>query len=249
MGMLPQIFTGNRAKAQEFMDEVLGYFHANRGVAGFELPMCKVSITLIMIKGSEVARWAHNIGRWVDSLDPAVDDIELIWEQFQTEFMEQFMDSKQQQCTHLNLDNRCMRFPDIDQYITKFEDLAHLAGYTIGNEETINFFLMGLSQSVLEDILKPLFATTYNNLKDHTIQTMKAKHLIEGICTRCNYPSTRTFQNMFGTQQQRPCFFNHGNQYQQRPAAPTPWFNLSNALRSMNNQPVLMDISHTCFPC
>jgi len=59
-----------------------------------------------------------------------------------------------------------MRFPDIDQYISKFEDLAHLASYTVGNEETINFFLKGLSQSVLEDMLKPPFAMTYNDLKD-----------------------------------------------------------------------------------
>ena len=32
MGTLPQIFTGNHAKAQEFMNKVLGYFHANRGL-------------------------------------------------------------------------------------------------------------------------------------------------------------------------------------------------------------------------
>ena len=94
MGTLPQIFTGNHAKAQKFMDEVLGYFCANRGVAGFKLPMCKVSITLTMIKGSEVARWACDMGQWVNSLDPAMDDIELVWEQFQTEFMEQFTDSQ-----------------------------------------------------------------------------------------------------------------------------------------------------------
>ena len=80
-----------------------------------------------------------------------------------------------------------MRFPDIDQYIAKFEDLACLTGYTIGNEETINFFLKGLSQSVLEDILKPPFATTYNDLKDCAIQMTKAKQLIEGIHARHNY--------------------------------------------------------------
>jgi len=97
MGTLPQIFTSNQAKAQDFLDEVLGYFRANRGVAGFESPMCKVSITLTMIKGSEVARWACNMGRWIDTLNPAVDDIELIWEQFQTEFTKQFTDSQQQQ--------------------------------------------------------------------------------------------------------------------------------------------------------
>jgi len=78
MGTLPQIFTGNHAKAQEFMDKVLRYFHANRGITGFESPMHKVSITLTMIKGSEVAGWACDMGQWVDSLDPAVDNIELV---------------------------------------------------------------------------------------------------------------------------------------------------------------------------
>jgi len=58
MGMLPQIFTGNCAKAQEFMDKVLEYFCENRGITEFESPMHKVSITLTMIKGSKVAGWA-----------------------------------------------------------------------------------------------------------------------------------------------------------------------------------------------
>jgi len=140
-----------------------------------------------------------------------------------------------------------MKFPEIDQYIAKFEDLARLAGYTVGNEEMINFFLKGLSQSILEDMMKPPFMTMYNDIKDRTIQTTKAKQLIEGICARHNYPSTRTFQNTFGTQQQRPRFFNQGNQYQyqQRPTPPTPQFNLSNAPKSMNNQPIPMDVSHT----
>src|SRR6267142_5138018 len=124
MGMLPQVFMGNRAKAQDFLDKVLGYFHANRGVAGFESPMRKVSITLTMIKGSKVAGWVCDMGQWVDSLDPAIDDIELVWEQFQTEFTKQFTNSQQQQCAQLELDSCRMRFLKVDQYIAKFEDLA-----------------------------------------------------------------------------------------------------------------------------
>jgi len=96
--------------------------------------------------------------------------------------------------------------------------------------------------------MKPPFATTYNDIKDCTIQTTKAKQLIEGIRARRNYPSTRTFQNTFGTQQQRPRFFNRGNQYQQRQMTSIPQYNLSNAPRSMNNQPVPMDVSRTRFP-
>jgi len=188
------------------------------------------------------------MGRWIDALDPAIDDIELVWEQFQTEFTEQFTDLQQQQRARLDLNNCRMKFPEIDQYIAKFEDLARLAGYTVGNEETINYFLKGLSQSILEDVMKPPFATTYNDIKERAIQTTKAKQLIEGIQARRNYPSTRTFQNTFGTQQPRPRFFNRGNQYQQRQTAPTPQYNSSNAPRHMNNQPVPMDVSRTRFP-
>src|SRR6266850_661163 len=131
--------------------------------------------------GRSDSRCPREIPRWIDALDPAVDDIELVWEQFQMEFTEQFTDSQQQQRARLDLDNCRMKFPEIDQYIAKFEDLARLAGYTVGNEETINFFLKGLSQSVLEDVMKPPFATTYNDIKDRAIQTTKAKQLIEGI--------------------------------------------------------------------
>jgi len=59
-----------------------------------------------------------------------------------------------------------MNFPNIDQYITRFKDLASLTGYTIRNKETINFFLKELTTSVLKDILKPPFATTYHDIKD-----------------------------------------------------------------------------------
>ena len=59
-----------------------------------------------------------------------------------------------------------MHFPEIDQYISKFEDLASLAGYTVGNKETINFFLRGLPNDIMEDVLKPPIANTYIGLKE-----------------------------------------------------------------------------------
>jgi hypothetical protein len=58
-----------------------------------------------------------------------------------------------------------MHFPEVDQYISKFEDLASLAGYTVGNEETINFFLRGLPNNIMTDVLKPPIVNTYPALK------------------------------------------------------------------------------------
>jgi hypothetical protein len=93
------------------------------------------------------------MGDWINGLDPLQDDYEIVWTQFQQEFHDQFTDSQQQQCAHIELDNLKMRFPNVDQYIAKFEDLVWLAGYTVGNEETINLFLHGLIPSILDDVV------------------------------------------------------------------------------------------------
>jgi hypothetical protein len=90
-----------------------------------------------------------------------------------------------------------MRFPEIDQYISKFEDLASLAGYTVGNEETINFFLRGLPDDVMTDVLKPPFTNTYDALKERAIAVTKSKQLISAIKGRHN----NVFQNTFGQRQ------------------------------------------------
>jgi hypothetical protein len=54
-----------------------------------------------------------------------------------------------------------MHFPEIDQYIADFEELVRRAGYTIGSEETISFFLNGLTPSILDTIIAPPFPETY----------------------------------------------------------------------------------------
>jgi hypothetical protein len=37
-----------------------------------------------------------------------------------------------------------MKWPEIDAYISQFEQLAREAGYMIGNAETKQFFIQGL---------------------------------------------------------------------------------------------------------
>ena len=54
MGNLPHKFTGDRTKADKFIEEVKAYFRVNEDVAGFNLPIKKVAFTLTLIKGDEV---------------------------------------------------------------------------------------------------------------------------------------------------------------------------------------------------
>ena len=57
MGSLPQIFNGDRAKADNFIKEVKGYFCLNADVVGYNSPYKKVAFTLTLIKGDKPAQW------------------------------------------------------------------------------------------------------------------------------------------------------------------------------------------------
>jgi Retrotransposon gag protein len=138
------------------------------------------------------------MGMWIDSLDPVNDDIQEVWDTFVQEFNDHFMDSQLQQRARLELDKCKMCFPNVDQYISDFKDLVRQAGYTIGNEETIGFFLNGLTPSVLDEVIRSLFPTTYNKHKEKAINITKGKQMIELIRARQGLPNPRPFNNTFG---------------------------------------------------
>jgi hypothetical protein len=74
-----------------------------------------------------------------------------------------------------------MHFPDIDQYIAKFEELARQAGYTAGNPETMHTFIKGLMPSIMEDILKPSHVQGYHAIKQKAIECTQSRLLISDI--------------------------------------------------------------------
>jgi hypothetical protein len=174
MGNLPQIFDGDRKNARTFLDSILRYFQANARVPSLNSPICKVSIALTLIQGTQVAMWVRDMGAWIDPLNPVEDDIQFTWDTFVQEFTEHFTDSQEQQRARLELDQCKMRFPEINQYIADFKELVHHAGYTIRSEETISFFLNGLTPSVLDMIIAPPFPENYNQYKTKAIQHTKA---------------------------------------------------------------------------
>ena len=57
MGSLPQIFYGDQSKADNFIEEVKGYFCLNADIAGYNSPYKKVAFTLTLVKGEETAQW------------------------------------------------------------------------------------------------------------------------------------------------------------------------------------------------
>ena len=181
MGNLPHKFTGNRTKADDFIEEVKAYFCVNEDVAGFNSPIKKVAFTLTLIKGDEVAGWVRDIGIWIDGLDRVQDNFPIVWTQFLDKFEAQFQDPNKQQQGRIALEKCRMRWPDIAQYIADFEKFARQAGYTQGNAETTDLFLKGLPARVLTDILKPPYAAGYNGTKQKALEATQALILLDAI--------------------------------------------------------------------
>ena len=129
------------------------------------------------------------MGTWIDSLDPVNDDIKFTWDTFVQEFTEHFTDSQEQQRAQLDLDCCKMRFPEIDQYIADFEELVRRTGYTIGSEETISFFLNGLTPSIIDAVVCPPFPVNYNDYKTKVVQHTKARQMVEAIRARRGIPN------------------------------------------------------------
>jgi Retrotransposon gag protein/Zinc knuckle len=192
------------------------------------------------------------MGAWVDSLDPVNDDIQEVWTTFVQEFNDHFTDSQSQQRARIDL-NRCkMRFPNINQYISDLEDLVRQAGYTVGNEETIRFFLNGLFLSILDEVVKIPLPQDYNKYKTRAINITKGQQMIELIRARRRLPNPRGFNNNQGQNQFRPrTWGGRPQQNQQRPQQQQqrPVYNSTNAPRpAYNNVQVPMDLSRTRTP-
>jgi hypothetical protein len=82
MGSAPTEFDGDRAKADQFINELQHYFCVNATVPGLQSWICRVAIALTFIKGPTVDKWALNQGDWVDRLDPLIEDVPDVWTNF-----------------------------------------------------------------------------------------------------------------------------------------------------------------------
>ena len=186
MGSLPQIFYGDQSKADDFIEEVKGYFRLNADVPGYNSPYKKVAFTLTLVKGEETAQWVRNMGNWLDTLDPIADNIEDLWLQFLEAYAYQFQDSQAAQRARNDLKSCRMMNNNYDEYVSKFEALADKANYTRGSAEMYDMFLEGLPTGILYDVLKPPTPLTYEALKDKVRALAQGKAIIDGLLRQRN---------------------------------------------------------------
>jgi hypothetical protein len=178
MGSAPTEFDGDRAKADQFINELQHYFRINATVPGLQSWIRRVAIALTFIKGPTVDEWALNQGDWVDRLDPLLEDVPDVWIHFLNEFWNQFQDTQAEERARLQIESMKMKWPDVDQYIQDFERVARKAEYPLTAPATVRYFLKGLTKSIVNDIVKPPKVNTYAEIKQRAIDSIASQLLI-----------------------------------------------------------------------
>src|SRR5713226_7569716 len=180
-GSPPATFHGDRALADNFLDELKLYFRLNWAVPAYQSHITRATFALTYIKGEQVAGWVQDFGEFLDTLDPLYDNGIIVWEHFLDSFRKRFQDSTKENRARNDLEKLQLKLPLIDEYTSKFEELARQAGYQAGNPETHQLFLHGLPRQVLEEVMRGGTPLTYQDLKQKAVEAVRTRQTIDNI--------------------------------------------------------------------
>ena len=180
MGVLPTIFEGDRSKAESFLQEFSTYLLVNYDVPALTSFIKRIAITLTCIKGPEVNRWTQQQLEWLMTLQPTNDN-NTTYQQFIANFCNCFMDSQKAQRARIELQTLKMTWLEIDEYISKFESIAHKASYNPADHNTMQQFLQGLPQSIRQKVLEDTTVETYNQIKKKAISVTASQCIINAL--------------------------------------------------------------------
>ena len=232
MGQIPQVFNGDRMKTEGFVDSLRAYFRLNHEVPALQSYLTKIAFTLTLVQGPVVQEWARQMGRWLDTLNPATEDVLDTWNQFIVQFETSFDDTQKVQKARSQLDRLAMKWPEVDQYTMDFEKLTREANYQIGSPESTQMYLKGLPSDVAADVLGPPFVHTYKALKERATQSVSTRQTLRAL--RDNKRNRTTHLGEWQRFERDPQNNRPQNQY-----------NSSNAPKTYDEALVPMDLSRT----
>ena len=104
-----------------------------------------------------------------------------MYQQFIANFCNCFMDSQKAQRARIELQTLKMTWPEIDEYISKFESITHKAGYNPADHNMMQQFLQGLPQSIGQKVLEDMTVETYDQMKKKAISVTASQHIINTL--------------------------------------------------------------------
>jgi hypothetical protein len=180
MGTLPHIFEGNREQADNFIKAVKNHFRLNHAFQGYQSYRTRIAFVLSLIQGPTVAPWAIKQEDWLDGV-AGPDNIDL-WNQFLDQFKAYFQNTQKQQRAAIKIEKLQMRWPDIDEYTSKFVTLAAQANYDLVEPATQKLYLDGLPNSVLTKVAESgAMAQGFHAIREQAVQSVNAQKIVQAI--------------------------------------------------------------------
>ena len=131
-GQSPDIFTGDKQKAREFITQWDLYWSLNFNAAMMKTPYTRAMLFLIFFKGPLTANWTSVMNRHLNTQVRSgvpVND-EALWDHVYDSFRRQYADMQERERAEDMLQRGIsMRPGEPDTYIAEYEVLVEMAGY------------------------------------------------------------------------------------------------------------------------
>jgi hypothetical protein len=131
-GNPPAIFDGDCSQSDKFLREFRIFRLSNRNNASMNVPLDCIGIATSYIRGKNMDDWVEYLMNKVDMVlaQGVLPEQEDLWNMFVRDFQLAFTDTTKKQTANKDLLNISMKPGELDQYISVFEHLCALAGWS-----------------------------------------------------------------------------------------------------------------------
>jgi Retrotransposon gag protein len=113
-------------------------------------PWQKVAHALTYVNGPNVYKWKRSAENWILSIPAPSAPNRTIYDDFEREFIESWTDTNEPYRAAADLDKLRMQRDNVDEYITRFAELARKALYHENDPAVLEKFKSGLPLELLE---------------------------------------------------------------------------------------------------
>jgi hypothetical protein len=149
-GKEPPVFEGDRRKTDHFLHELRLYQFINAMHPIMTNPWQKVAHALTYVNGPDIYEWKRSAENWILSIPAPSVPNKTIYDDFEEEFLESWTDTNEPYRAAADLDKLRMQHDDVDEYITRFAELARKALYHENDPAVLEKFKSGLPLELLE---------------------------------------------------------------------------------------------------
>ena len=117
-------------------------------------PWQKVAHALTYVNSLDVHEWKRSVENWILSIPAPSAPNRTIYDDFEEEFIESWTDTNEPYRAAADLDKLRMQHDNIDEYITRFAELARKALYHENDPAVLEKFKSGLPLELLEPCMQ-----------------------------------------------------------------------------------------------